>query len=183
LNGLITDIQAPDLETRIAILRKKAKIENINVQNEVMVYIADKIQSNIRELEGALVRVVAYSSLTGKEITLELASEALKDILPENKPKQISIELIQQAIAEYFNLKIDDFKAKKRTRSIAYPRQIAMYLCRELTDSSLPKIGEEFGGRDHTTVLHAHDKISNERAQDTKLDRTISELVSHLQNI
>lgn len=181
--GLITDIQAPDLETRIAILRKKAKIENINVQNEVMVYIADKIQSNIRELEGALVRVVAYSSLTGKEITLELASEALKDILPENKPKQISIELIQQAIAEYFNLKIDDFKAKKRTRSIAYPRQIAMYLCRELTDSSLPKIGEEFGGRDHTTVLHAHDKISNERAQDTKLDRTISELVSHLQNI
>ncbi|MDD2496571.1 MAG: chromosomal replication initiator protein DnaA [Desulfitobacteriaceae bacterium] len=181
--GLITDIQAPDLETRIAILRKKAKIENINVQNEVMVYIADKIQSNIRELEGALVRVVAYSSLTGKEITLELASEALKDILPENKPKQISIELIQQAIAEYFNLKIDDFKAKKRTRSIAYPRQIAMYLCRELTDASLPKIGEEFGGRDHTTVLHAHDKISNERAQDTKLDRTISELVTHLQNI
>ncbi|MGI6066316.1 MAG: chromosomal replication initiator protein DnaA [Bacillota bacterium] len=181
--GLITDIQPPDLETRIAILRKKAKIENINVQNEVMVYIADKIQSNIRELEGALVRVVAYSSLTGKEITLEMASEALKEILPENKPKQISIELIQQAIADYFNLKIDDLKAKKRTRSVAFPRQIAMYLCRELTDASLPKIGEEFGGRDHTTVLHAHEKITNERAQDPKLDRTISELVSQLQNL
>lgn len=181
--GLITDIQPPDLETRIAILRKKAQLENIIVPNEVMVYIADQIQSNIRELEGALIRVVAYSSLTGKEINTELASEALKDILPENKPKKISIELIQQTIADHYHLKVDDFKAKKRTRAVAFPRQIAMYLSRELTDASLPKIGEHFGGRDHTTVLHAYDKISQERSEDPKLDRTIAELVSHLQNI
>ncbi|ATW28720.1 chromosomal replication initiator protein DnaA [Candidatus Formimonas warabiya] len=181
--GLITDIQPPDLETRIAILRKKAKIENIMVPNEVMVFIANKIQSNIRELEGALIRVVAYSSLTGKEVIPELVQEALKDILPESKPKKISIELIQQAIADHFNLKVEDFKAKKRTRAVAYPRQIAMYLARELTDASLPKIGEEFGGRDHTTVLHAHEKISQERSQDTNLDRTISALVSQLQQL
>ena len=181
--GLITDIQPPDLETRIAILRKKARLENMNVPNEVMVYIADSIHSNIRELEGALVRVVAYSSLSGEEITQDLATEALKDILPEKRPKQISIELIQQTIAEYYTMKMDDFKAKKRTRSVAFPRQIAMYLSRELTDASLPKIGTEFGGRDHTTVLHAHDKISRERTQDVKLDRIISELVAKIQNI
>ncbi|MEL7567604.1 MAG: chromosomal replication initiator protein DnaA [Dehalobacterium sp.] len=181
--GLITDIQPPDLETRIAILRKKAQLENIDVPNDVMVFIADKIQSNIRELEGALIRVIAYSSLTGKTVVPELVQEALKDILPINKPKQISIELIQQAIADHYHLKMDDFKAKKRTRAIAYPRQIAMYLARELTDASLPKIGEEFGGRDHTTVLHAHEKISEERSQDNNLDRTINEIISHLHNL
>ena len=181
--GLITDIQPPDLETRIAILRKKASSENIDLPNDVMVYIANKIQSNIRELEGALIRVVAYSSLTGKEVIPELVQEALKDILPVSKQKKISIELIQQAIAEHYHLKMDDFKAKKRTRAIAYPRQIAMYLARELTDSSLPKIGEEFGGRDHTTVLHAYDKISQERAQDNNLERTISEIITQLQHL
>jgi len=181
--GLITDIQPPDLETRIAILRKKAQIENILVPNEVMIFIANKIQSNIRELEGALIRVVAYSSLTGKEVTSELALEVLKDILLDNKPKKISIELIQQAIADHFGIKMDDFKAKKRTRAIAFPRQIAMYLARELTDASLPKIGEEFGGRDHTTVLHAYEKISLERAQDGKLDRVISDLIAQIQNL
>ncbi|MGI6235825.1 MAG: chromosomal replication initiator protein DnaA [Christensenellales bacterium] len=181
--GLITDIQPPDLETRIAILRKKAHADHIEVPNDVMVYIANKIQSNIRELEGALIRVIAYSSLTGKEVTPELVQESLKDILPENKQKTMSIELIQQAVAEHYRLKVDDFKAKKRTRSIAFPRQIAMYLSRELTDASLPKIGEEFGGRDHTTVLHAHDKITKERAQDINLDRTISDIITHLQNI
>lgn len=181
--GLITDIQPPDLETRIAILRKKAKSENIDVPNEVMVYIANKIHSNIRELEGALIRIVAYSSLTGKEVTPELVQEALKDIFPVNKPKKISIELIQQAIADHFHLKMDDFKAKKRTRAVAFPRQIAMYLARELTDASLPKIGEEFGGRDHTTVIHAHEKISHERAQDNNLDHTISEIINQLQHL
>ncbi|HHT62672.1 MAG: chromosomal replication initiator protein DnaA [Bacillota bacterium] len=181
--GLITDIQPPDLETRIAILRKKAQLENINVHNDVLVYIANKIQSNIRELEGALIRVVAYSSLTGKEVVPELVQEALKDILPENKPKEISIELIQQAIADHFHIKMEDFKAKKRTRAIAYPRQIAMYLARELTDCSLPKIGEEFGGRDHTTVLHAYEKISQERSQDANLNRTITEIIAHLEKL
>lgn len=175
--GLITDIQPPDLETRIAILRKKAALENITVEDDVMLYIADQIKSNIRELEGALIRVVAYSSLTNKEITPEMAVEALKDILPENKPKQITVPIIQESVAKHFGLKIEEMKAKKRTRTVSYPRQIAMYLCRELTDLSLPKIGEEFGGRDHTTVIHAHEKIGNELKSDINLQQTITELV------
>ncbi|MDA8442522.1 MAG: chromosomal replication initiator protein DnaA [Peptococcaceae bacterium] len=179
--GLITDIQPPDLETRIAILRKKAKLENLQVPNEVMVYIADKIQSNIRELEGALIRVVAYSSLTSNDFSIELAIEALKDILPSSRPKQITIKLIQQIVADYFSLPISDFKAKKRTKAVAFPRQIAMYLSRQLTDCSLPKIGEEFGGRDHTTVIHAHEKILNEIKNDPTFEHTLSELVNKLQ--
>jgi chromosomal replication initiator protein len=178
--GLITDIQAPDLETRIAILRKKAKIENLSVPNEVMVYIANKIDSNIRELEGALIRVVAYSSLTGNKINVELAEEALKDIIPQNSKKILSIELIQQVVSKHFNLKIEDMKTKKRTRAISFPRQIAMYLCREMTDASLPKIGEEFGGRDHTTVIHACEKISNELKTDSNLNLTIKKITSDL---
>lgn len=181
--GLITDIQPPDIETRIAILRKKAQLENIEVPNDVIYFIADKIQSNIRELEGALTRIVAYSSLNEKEATPDLVMEALKDILPINKPKKITIELIQQAVSDHYHLKMDDFKAKKRTRAVAFPRQIAMYLSRELTDSSLPKIGEEFGGRDHTTVLHAYEKISHERSLDSNLDRSISEIISQLNSL
>lgn len=174
--GLITDIQPPDLETRIAILRKKAKLENLQISNDVLTYIADHIHSNIRELEGALVRVMAYSSLNHSQITNDLACEALKDILPAKKPKLISIELIQKVVAEYFNLRMDDFKTKRRTRSVAYPRQIAMYLSRELTDNSLPKIGEEFGGRDHTTVMHAHEKISTGLLDNSILQTTVKEL-------
>lgn len=160
--GLTTDIQAPDFETRIAILRKKAESENYQVNNEVFDFIARKIKSNIRELEGALTRVTAYSSLTNKEVSVELAHEALKDIISSNKPKQINIDMIKDAVAQYYNIQISDFESKRRTRSITYPRQVAMYLCRELTDLSLPKIGEGFGGRDHTTVIHAYDKISND---------------------
>ncbi|XPO21935.1 chromosomal replication initiator protein DnaA [Phosphitispora sp. TUW77] len=174
--GLITDIQPPDLETRIAILRKKAKLENLNVSDDVISYIADHIHSNIRELEGALIRVMAYSSIKHAPITPELANEALKDILPARKPKIITISIIQKSVSEYFNLRLDDFKSKRRTRSVAYPRQIAMYLCRELTDNSLPKIGDEFGGRDHTTVIHAHEKISSGLQEDTVLQSTIMEL-------
>lgn len=178
--GLITDIQAPDLETRVAILRKKANIENITVSDDVMLYIATKIQSNIRELEGALIRVVAYSSLTNSEVTEELAEEALKDILSNNKVKEVTVETIKQAISKNFHIKMDDFITKKRTRAIAYPRQIAMYLTRELTDLSLPKIGDEFGGRDHTTVIHAYDKITNDIEEDVnfknKLDNIIKDL-------
>lgn len=180
--GLITDIQAPDLETRIAILRKKAKVENLQVANEVMVYIADKIQSNIRELEGALIRVMAYASLSSSPITVDIAAEALKDIIPVNTPKQISIEMIQQAVSEYYHLSLGEFKAKKRTRAVAFPRQIAMYLSRELTDYSLPKIGDEFGGRDHTTVIHAHEKISENRRKDPLLDKRINEIIQHIQS-
>lgn len=178
--GLITDIQPPDLETRIAILRKKANLENIEVPDDVMLLIAERIHSNIRELEGALIRVVAYSSLTNKSINLDLAEEALKDIISNNKPVEITADLIKDKVSKKFSIKMDDFSSKKRTRAIAYPRQIAMYLTRELTDLSLPKIGDEFGGRDHTTVIHACDKINKDIEADsslkTKLDNIIAEL-------
>lgn len=174
--GLITDIQPPDLETRIAILRKKATLEKINVPNEIMQFIASKIQSNIRELEGALIRIVAYSSLTNQEITIDLANEALKDIISTAAPKKITIPLIKEVVAEYFNIKIEDFDSKKRTRAIAFPRQIAMFLSREFTDLSLPKIGEDFGGRDHSTVIHACDKITSDMKEDLNLKNTIEKI-------
>ncbi|MBO1514964.1 chromosomal replication initiator protein DnaA [Metabacillus bambusae] len=174
--GLITDITPPDLETRIAILRKKAKAEGLDIPNEVMLYIANQIDSNIRELEGALIRVVAYSSLINKDINADLAAEALKDIIPNSKPKMISISDIQRIVGQEFQVKLEDFKAKKRTKSVAFPRQIAMYLSRELTDSSLPKIGEEFGGRDHTTVIHAHEKISKMLQSDEQLQRQLKDI-------
>ncbi|SET14722.1 chromosomal replication initiator protein [Salinibacillus kushneri] len=174
--GLITDITPPDLETRIAILRKKAKAEGLDIPNEVMLYIANQIDTNIRELEGALIRVVAYSSLINQDIDASVAADALKDIIPSSKPKQITIQSIQETVGEYYNVKLEDFAAKKRTKSIAFPRQIAMYLAREMTDYSLPKIGEEFGGRDHTTVIHAHEKIAKMIADDKQLHRDIDEL-------
>lgn len=174
--GLITDITPPDLETRIAILRKKAKAEGLDIPNEVMIYIANQIDTNIRELEGALIRVVAYSSLENKDITSELAAEALKGIIPSTKPKVITVQSIQKVVSEQYGIKMEDFTSKKRTKNIAFPRQIAMYLSRELTDLSLPKIGEEFGGRDHTTVIHAHDKISNMIQTDKQFEREIQEL-------
>ncbi|KMY55918.1 MULTISPECIES: chromosomal replication initiator protein DnaA [Bacillaceae] len=178
--GLITDITPPDLETRIAILRKKAKADNLDIPNEVMLYIANQIDTNIRELEGALIRVVAYSSLINKDINADLAAEALKDIIPSSKPKVITIQEIQKVVGEQYNVKLEDFKAKKRTKSIAFPRQIAMYLSRELTDFSLPKIGEEFGGRDHTTVIHAHEKISKLLDTDSQLQSKVKEIQSIL---
>lgn len=176
--GLIGDVQAPDFETRIAILQKKAQLEKLDVSNEVLSFIADKIASNIRELEGALNRVIAYSSLTNTEgnITVDLANEALKDVLSVGKSKIINSTTIQDAVARYFDLKPEVFKSKKRTRDIAFPRQIAMYLCRELTDMSLPKIGDDFGGRDHTTVIHACDKISEEINTNPETRRAINEL-------
>lgn len=174
--GLITDITPPDLETRIAILRKKAKAEGLDIPNEVMLYIANQIDSNIRELEGALIRVVAYSSLINKDINADLAAEALKDIIPSSKPRVITIHEIQRVVGEHFNVKLEDFKAKKRTKSVAFPRQIAMYLSRELTDFSLPKIGEEFGGRDHTTVIHAHEKISKLIQTDAQFQKQLNEI-------
>ncbi len=174
--GLITDITPPDLETRIAILRKKAKADGLDIPNEAMLYIANQIDSNIRELEGALIRVVAYSSLINKDINADLAAEALKDIIPSSKPKVITIHDIQKVVGEFYNIKLDDFSAKKRTKSIAFPRQIAMYLSRELTDFSLPKIGEEFGGRDHTTVIHAHEKISKLLQSDPQFQKQLKEI-------
>jgi chromosomal replication initiator protein len=180
--GLITDIQPPDLETRIAILRKKARAENLDIPNEAMMYIANQIDTNIRELEGALIRVVAYSSLTNQDVSSHLSAEALKDIIPSSRPKMITIQDIQQKVGEYYSLKLEDFKARKRTKAVAFPRQIAMYLSRELTDFSLPKIGEAFGGRDHTTVIHAHEKISQAIKNDQDLYKVINNLTEKIKN-
>lgn len=156
--GLVTDVQPPDLETRTAILRKKAEGHNTPVPDDVTAFIAERIHSNIRELEGALIRVVAYSSLVGQPVTLALAHEVLKDMVLE-EAKRVSLEAIQQCVADYFDIRLVDMKARRRTKQVAYPRQIAMYLARHLTDASLPAIGEGFGGRDHSTVLYACEKI------------------------
>src|SRR5690625_5159403 len=181
--GLITDISPPDLETRVAIPSKKAKAEGLtDISNDVMHYIANQIDTNIRELEGALVRVVAYSSLINEDVNLELATEALKDIIPNNQAKVISAKMIQNIVADKYDLKLNDFLSKKRTRAIAYPRQIAMYLTRELTDLSLPKIGQEFGGRDHTTVIHAHNKIIEELKTDEVLANEIKNITEEIKN-
>jgi chromosomal replication initiator protein len=181
--GLITDIQKPDLETRIAILRKKADMENLKVPNEVIIYIANNIQSNIRELEGALIKVIAYSSLVDKDIDTDLAESALKDLIVENKePREVNIDLIKDVVVDYYNLKNEDMTSKKRTQKIAFPRQIAMYLSRELTDLSLPHIGEEFGGRDHTTVIHAYNKIEEKIEEDNKFSNVIDKIISRINN-
>jgi chromosomal replication initiator protein len=180
--GLITDIQPPDLETREAILRKKADLENLDIPNSVIMFIANKVATNIRELEGALTRVMAYSSMTGQEVSVELAQQALKDILPDTKSEKVTIEKIQEIVASHFGLKVEDFKAKKRTRTVAHPRQIAMYLSRELTDNSLPKIGEMFGGRDHTTVLHAHEKIKSDIEENKNFKLEIDAIIKKIKS-
>lgn len=178
--GLTTDIQSPDLETRIAILRKKALIENITMPNDVVVYISSRIDNNIRELEGTFNRVNAYAFLNRRQITIELAVEALKDFFPKEKTNQITPQKIQELVAIHFKIKVDDLNSKRRTRNVTVPRQIAMYLCRELTDWSLPKIGELFGGRDHTTVIHAYEKVNRERQEDTRLDSLVQEITSKI---
>ena len=148
-----------------------------------MYYIASRIDNNIRELEGALTRVVAYSSINKKPITTELTAEAMKSIYQTQRTKSITLEVIQQIVATYFKVTVQDLIDKKRTKDLAFARQVAMYLCRELIDISLPKIGEVFGGRDHTTVIHACDKISKERKKDQALDSTIKELISRIERI
>lgn len=180
--GLIVDITPPDYETRMAILQKKIEEENLDIPPEALNYIANQIQSNIRELEGALTRLLAYSKLQRKPITTELTAEALKDIIQSPKSKKITIQDIQKIVGQYYSVRIEDFSAKKRTKSIAYPRQIAMYLSRELTDFSLPKIGEEFGGRDHTTVIHAHEKIANDIKSDPTFKQEVENLEKEIRN-
>ncbi len=178
--GLIADIQPPDIETRIAILRKKAEIDSVEVPDDVAEFIAQRIRSNIRELEGALVRVAAYARLTRSPITVDLATEILKELLPSTHPKPLTIPIIQKAVAEYFGLRIEEMRAKRRTKGIAFPRQVAMYLSRELTDASLPRIGEEFGGRDHTTVMHACERVKNALTNDVPLAAGLKKLVETL---
>ncbi|HUW66112.1 MAG TPA: chromosomal replication initiator protein DnaA [Spirochaetia bacterium] len=180
--GLIADIQPPDLETRIAILQKKAQLENMMVPDETILFIANQFQSNIRELEGALNTVNAYAELENHEIMPDEAAIVLKDILPPAKPKVVTAALVVETVSAFYNLRQEEFKAKKRTRAVAFPRQIAMYLTRELTDLSLPQIGNFFGGRDHTTVIHAYEKISTEMKEDQTLKTAIEELTSRLKS-
>jgi chromosomal replication initiator protein len=179
--GLITDIQPPDLETRIAILRKKVKTDRIHVpEPKVLEFIAGRISSNIRELEGALTRVVAFSSLTGRPMTEDLAQDVLKDVFPQGEVRQVTIERIQELVSERFSLSLEELCGDRRSQNIVYPRQVAMYLSRELTDSSLPKIGREFGGRDHTTVIHATSKIARMIREDRSVYNLVQELTARI---
>jgi chromosomal replication initiator protein len=178
--GLIADIQPPDLETKIAILRRKAAAKGVNLDDDVTLFIAANIKSNIRELEGALVRLVAYSSLTGEAVTLGLAQRVLKNLV-ESQTRVITIGQIQRNVAEEFQLKVSELKAKDNSRRVAEPRQIAMYLSKELTQSSLSEIGREFGGKHHTTVMHAIRKVERQQKSDPKLKAIISRLLESLQ--
>ncbi len=180
--GLITDIQPPDFEMRLAILRKKALADNLDVDHAALEFIATHIETNIRELEGALIRFIAYCSVHHVPFTRDYAPVALHDLLPAQKVRKVTIPMIQQQVAEYYSLDIQDFSAKKRTRAVSYPRQIAMYLARELTDSSLPKIGEEFGGRDHSTVMHACDKISSDLRADPQFRQVVDSIIDRIRS-
>ena len=179
--GLITDIQPPDLETRIAILRKKVKTDGIHVPDpQVLTFIAGRVSTNIRELEGALTRVVAFSSLTARPMTVELAQDVLKDVFPQGEAPEVSIERIQTTVSERFGLSMEELCGDRRSQNIVYPRQVAMYLSRELTDASLPKIGREFGGRDHTTVIHATSKIARMIREDRSVYNLVQELTARI---
>jgi chromosomal replication initiator protein len=182
--GLITDIQPPDLETRIAILRKKVKTDGIHIPDpQVLTFIAGRVSTNIRELEGALTRVVAFSSLTARAMSVELAQDVLKDVFPQGEAAEVSIKRIQDLVAERFNMSLEELCGDKRSQNIVYPRQVAMYLSRELTDSSLPKIGKEFGGRDHTTVIHANAKIARLIREDRSVYNLVQELTARVKQV
>lgn len=179
-SGLIADIQPPDLETKVAILKKKAEFENFNIPDNVAFYIASKIKSNIRELEGSMLRLMAFSSLRDEKVTLGMAQEVLKHIL-KSQEKHISIEQIQKLVADYFDLKVSELKAKNNSKAIAQPRQIGMYLCRQLTDASLPEIGRDFGGKHHTTVLHSIKKVGEKMQANREFNSLISKLIDSFQ--
>jgi chromosomal replication initiator protein len=178
--GLMSDVQPPDLETRIAILRRKAAQENLDVPPEVLEYIASNIDRNIRELEGALIRVTAFASLNRAETDVPLAEVVLRDLLPDNGAPQITPGIIIGVTASYFGLTVEDLCGSSRSRVLVNARQIAMYLCRELTEQSLPKIGQAFGGRDHTTVMHAERKIRGLMAERRSVFNQVTELTSRI---
>ena len=177
--GLIADIQPPDLETKVAILQKKAEQERVSIPTDVALFIASNIRSNVRELEGALIRLVAHSSLIGAEITLPYTQQVLKNFI-DSQARKVTIESIQKAVAEQFGLRLVEIKAKNNSRSIVYPRQIAMYLAKHLTEASLPEIGRQFGGKHHTTVLHSVFKIEEVRKGDKDLNRLLNKLTEQL---
>jgi len=178
--GLIADLQPPDLETRIAIVRKKAEISNFHLPDEIATFLANRIKSNIRKLEGAIIRVVSYASLTGSKLTIEIAEEVLHDLLISEAAQMISVDDIQKNVAELYDVRVADMKSQKRPRAIAYPRQVAMYLARSLTQLSLPEIGEAFGGRDHSTVLHAVRLIEKQLADDYSLRKNVNTISQKL---
>ena len=175
--GLIADIQPPDLETKVAILKKKAETEGIPLPDNVAIYIAGKIKSNIRELEGSLIRLIAYASLTGREITLQLTQDVLRNVL-QHDDRAITIEIIQKHVADYYQLKLGDLKSRNNSKSVAMPRQIAMYLCKMLTRASLPEIGKSFGGKHHSTVIHSIRKIEDLRQRDGDFNTLLNNLVA-----
>jgi chromosomal replication initiator protein len=172
---LIADIQPPDLETKVAILKRKAEAEGVPVPDAVAIYIAGKIKSNIRELEGSLIRLIAYASLTGREISLTLAQDVLRNVL-QNEERAVTIEIIQKFVSDYYQLKIGDLKSRNNSKSVAMPRQIAMYLCKSLTNASLPEIGKSFGGKHHSTVIHSIRKIEDLRQRDGDFNTLINNL-------
>src|SRR5713226_4556097 len=177
--GLIADIQPPDLETKVAILQKKAEQERVTLPTDVALYVASNIRSNVRELEGALIRLVAHSSLIGAEITLPYAQQVLKNFI-DSQARKVTIESIQKMVAEQFGLRLVEIKAKNNSRAIVYPRQVAMYLAKHMTEASLPEIGRQFGGKHHTTVLHSVEKIEELRKTDKDLNRLINKLTEQL---
>jgi chromosomal replication initiator protein len=177
--GLIADIQPPDLETKVAILQKKAELEHVPLPTDVALFIASNIRSNVRELEGALIRLVAYTSLTGAPLTLQTAQQVLKSII-DAQTRRVTIDSIQKAVAEQFGLRVADIKAKNNSRPIVYPRQVAMYLAKHLTEASLPEIGRQFGGKHHTTVMHSVEKIEQVRKADKDLNRMLNKLTEIL---
>src|SRR5947199_7095333 len=174
--GLIADIQSPDLETKVAILKKKAEAEAVPLPDNVAMYIAGRIKSNVRELEGSLIRLIAYASLTGREISLELTQEVLKNILDQDD-KAVTIETIQKFVSDYYQLKFGELKSKNNSKSVALPRQIAMYLCKTLTHASLPEIGRSFGGKHHSTVIHSIKKVEELRKRDADFNSVITNLL------
>ncbi|MGH9603294.1 MAG: chromosomal replication initiator protein DnaA, partial [Terriglobales bacterium] len=177
--GLIADIQPPDLETKVAILQKKAEADRVALPNDVALYIASNIRSNVRELEGALIRLLAYSSLTGVTVNLPTTQQVLKNII-DAQSRKVNIETIQKAVAEQFGLRVAEIKAKDNSRSVVFPRQIAMYLAKQLTEASLPEIGRQFGGKHHTTVMHSVEKIEHSRKTDKDLNRVLNKLTEIL---
>jgi chromosomal replication initiator protein len=177
--GLIADIQPPDLETKIAILRKKAESDSVLVPDDVALFIATNSKSNIRELEGSLNRVVAYASVSGREMTLDLAKDTLQDLLVSESPA-ITVEGIQKLVANHYNLKVTELKSKNNSQQIAFPRQVAMYLCKRMTESSLPEIGRRFGGKHHSTVIHAIQKVEKKRSNEKDFDRLVDSFVQLL---
>jgi chromosomal replication initiator protein len=180
--GLIADIEPPDLETKVAILQRKADLDGIELPDEIAIYIASKIKSNVRELEGSLVRLVAIASLRGVPISKMLAQDALKNIIDSERPEGLTLDRIARTVSSHYKMTVEEMKSKNNSRAVAVPRQVAMYLCKRLTKSSYPEIGREFGGKHHTTVMHSFEKIEQLQKTDRNFHKVISELIDNLCN-